>query len=347
MTGRSEHAGPSASDEGPAARTPNRDGAAAQPQDEEQSGTGARHAGDEEPSAVTDNGTSDGLARDESSDEAAGASRSGDEAVEASRSGDEPVEPPRFTARMPTTGSQRLWRALTQRPRTRHVWVAVLVALLGFAGAVHVTGDDEDPLAHARRDELLQIYDGLSRQADRLEEEIIELRRNRDDLVSSADSENVALEQAEERLVQSQILAGTAEAVGPGIQMTISDSDGSVMASHLYAAVQELRSAGAEAIQIEGLGNDTAVRVVTDTYFITTEIGSIDVAGVQMRPPYVLTAIGDPVNLEEAMHFPQGVVSKIENVGAEATVTQFSELTVDVLHEVSEPEYLQPAPEDE
>ncbi|AYY13240.1 DUF881 domain-containing protein [Actinobacteria bacterium YIM 96077] len=253
---------------------------------------------------------------------------------------------PRFTPAKPS-GAKRFWRAMTKRPQRNHVAVGVLVAMLGFAAVVQVRGDDEDALANARRDELLQIYDGLTRQGDRLEEEISELRRNRDELISSADSENVALEQAQERLLQTEILAGTAEAEGPGIQLTISDPDRVVRSDIIYGAIQELRSAGAEAIQIEGLGNESAVRVVTSTYFVTLESGRLRVSGVEMVPPYVITAIGDPVNLEEAMHFPQGVVSKVESEGAEATVTQFDELTVDVLHEVSEPEHLRPVPEDE
>jgi uncharacterized protein YlxW (UPF0749 family) len=244
------------------------------------------------------------------------------------------------------SGGRRLWEAITKRPQTRHLGVAALVCLLGFAAVVQVRGDEEDALANARRDELLQIYDGLSRQADRLEEEIGELRRDRDDLISSADSEGVALEQAQERQRQLEIIAGTAEATGPGIQMTVSDPAGIVHENRILAAFVELRSAGAEAIQIEGVGSGNTVRVVADTYVLPGN-GGIVVAGVELRPTYVITAIGDPESLDDAMHFLQGVVSKIESDGGEVTVTQFSQLTVDAIHEVNEPQYLRPAPEDD
>jgi uncharacterized protein YlxW (UPF0749 family) len=255
------------------------------------------------------------------------------------------TEAPRFRPVAPS-GAKRFWRALIKRPQASHMGVGLLVGLLGFAAVVQVRGDEEDALSHARRDELVQIYDGLSRQGDRLEEEITELRRSREELVSGADSESVAMTQAEERLRQSEIIAGTAPATGPGIQMTISDPDAGVAATELFAAVQELRSAGAEAIQIEGVSSDTSVRVVTDTHFLDAELGVL-VSGVELQPTYVVTAIGNPVNLDEAMHFPQGVVYKLDRAGAETTVTQFSELTVDTLHEIGELEFARPAPEED
>lgn len=258
---------------------------------------------------------------------------------------------PRFRPVAPS-GARRFWRALTKRPQTAHVSVGLLVGLLAFAAVVQVRGDEEDELARARRDELLQIYDGLTRQSDRLEEEIADLRRTREELTTSADTESVALAQAEERLRQSEILAGTAPATGPGIQLTISDPDGKVDANLLFTAVVELRSAGAEAIQIDGVGNDVSVRVVADTYFTDhqDEQGNRDgvaVSGERLEPSYVITAIGNPVNLQDAMHFPQGVVDRVERSDAQATVTQLDELTVDALHEVSELEYARPASEDE
>ncbi|NEE04016.1 DUF881 domain-containing protein [Phytoactinopolyspora halotolerans] len=252
---------------------------------------------------------------------------------------------PRFRPAVPS-GGRRFWRAMTKRPQASHLGVAVLLALLGFGAVLQVRGDEEDALSHARRDELLQIYDGLTREADRLEEEIQDLRRDRDDLASSAGDESVALEQAEERLRQAQIVAGTVPVTGPGIQLTISDPDNQVTDTTLFGAIYELRSAGAEAIQIEGQGNDTAVRIVAESYLLPAE-GGVEVSGVMLRPPYVITAIGNPENLDEAMHFPQGVMSDVTLDGGDATVTQFSELTVETLHEVTEPEHASPAPEGE
>ena len=253
----------------------------------------------------------------------------------------------RFTPVKPS-GLKRLGRAITKRPDLGSAAVAVLVGLLGFAAVVQVRSDEDDVLTNARRDELFQILDGLTRQSDRLEEQVAELEANRRDLVSGADTEQAALEQAQERARQLGILTGSAAAEGPGIVVTISDPGNDVRAATLLGAVQELRDSGAEAIQIEGGNDSAAVRVVASTYFLDSEAGSgVVISGVELEPPYNIVAIGDATTLAEAMDFPRGVVQKVENDGGEATVNEYNDLTVDVLHDAATPEYARPAPDDD
>ncbi|TDE12228.1 DUF881 domain-containing protein [Jiangella asiatica] len=254
--------------------------------------------------------------------------------------------PPRFTPAAPS-GTRRLWKAITQRPDLGHVGVGLLVALLGFGAVVQVRADDDDTLANARRDDLVQILDGLRRQADRLDDHVAELEVDRRDLVSGADTEAEALELAQERARSVGVLAGTVPATGSGIIMTITDPDHQVHAVLMLQAINELRVAGAEAIQIRGRGNDTAVRVIADTAFENPEPGVLRVGGVDMEPPYEIVAIGDPRELSGAMTFAEGIVQRIEDEDADATVTEYDELTVDVLHEPRSPKYAHPAPDDE
>ncbi|WP_116953259.1 DUF881 domain-containing protein, partial [Jiangella endophytica] len=150
----------------------------------------------------------------------------------------------RFTPAAPS-GTKRLWNAVRQRPDVGQVLVALLVALLGFGAVLQVRSDDDDALANARRDDLVQILDGLRRQADRLDDHVGELESDRRDLVSGADTEAAALEQAEQRARTTGVLAGTIPATGPGIIMTISDPDHQVNAYTMLRAVNELRVAGA------------------------------------------------------------------------------------------------------
>ena len=74
---------------------------------------------------------------------------------------------------------------------------------------------------------------------------------------------------------QLGVLAGTVAAQGPGINLTIDDPRRSVEADKLLDTIQELRAAGAEAIQI----ND--VRVVADTYFADSG-GGVRIDGQQV-----------------------------------------------------------------
>lgn len=254
---------------------------------------------------------------------------------------------PRFTP-APPSGLRRLWRALIKRPDAGHVGVGVLVGLLAFAAVVQVRADDDDALANARRDDLVQILDGLRRQSERLDDQVAELEADRRDLVSGADTEAEALAQAQERARVTGVLAGTVPATGPGIIMTITDPERTVNSVLMYSAIQELRDAGAEAIQIMGDGNGSEVRVVLDTYFLGPENGVMEIGGVDVEPPYNIVAIGDPGVLAGAMAFTNGIVSRIEKEGAaDATVTEYNELTIDVLHEPQPHQYARPAPEDE
>lgn len=252
----------------------------------------------------------------------------------------------RFTPAAPS-GTRRLWNAITQRPDLGHVGVALLVALLGFGAVVQVRADDDDTLANARRDDLVQILDGLRRQADRLDDHVADLEADRRELVSGANTEAEALQLAQERARTVGVLAGTVPATGSGIIMTVTDPDRRVSATLMLQAINELRVAGAEAIQIRGGGNDTAVRVIASTAFENPEAGVLEVGGVRMEPPYEIVAIGDPRELSGAMTFAEGIVSRIESQEAAATVTEYDELTVDVLHEPQPPKYAHPAPDDE
>jgi uncharacterized protein YlxW (UPF0749 family) len=236
-----------------------------------------------------------------------------------------------------------LLRAIVKRPDVGHVGVGLLVALLGFAAVVQVRADDDDALANARRDDLVQILDGLRRQADRLDDHVTQLEADRRELISGADTEQEAFEQAQERAQLTGLLAGSVPATGPGIVMTITDPDHRVSSALMLQAINELRDAGAEAIQITGNGNGVAVRVVASTPFDNPSPDVMRIGGVTVEPPYQLLAIGDSAVLSGAMSFTEGIVSRIQDQNAQATVTEHDKLTIDVLHDLRPPQYARPA----
>ncbi len=228
------------------------------------------------------------------------------------------------------TGLRRLWKAVRARPDAGQLVIAVLLGALGF-------GDD---LEGARRTDLVQILGDLNQRSARLEDEIDELEATRRELANNDDQ--AVLERSAERSRQLAVLAGTSQAAGPGVEVTIADPGRQVRARHLITAVSELRAAGAEAIQIEG-GDGVAVRVVMSTYF-TEENGELRVDGTRVTRPYVITAIGqDPEALRGAVKFVGGA----EELFEEAVVEEYQQITVDALRDVSEPEYARPAPQDE
>ncbi|MET9020123.1 DUF881 domain-containing protein [Actinopolymorpha sp. NPDC004070] len=250
------------------------------------------------------------------------------------------------TATKPTPAKPRdtAWRRLAGafRPHTSRAQVAaaVLLAALGFAATVQVRAlRNTDEFANADRTQLIQIMDGLQQRSRRLETDIGDLQRSKADLVSGADRRRSALEQAQTRAQTLGILAGTLPATGPGIRLTITDNQAAVNASLVLNTIEELRDAGAEAIEI----NDR-VRVVASSYVLDGQ-GGIIVDGKLLPAPYTIDAIGDARTLATAMRIPGGVVDEVSQKGGLASVLERQTIQVNSLHSVVSPRYARPAPD--
>jgi uncharacterized protein YlxW (UPF0749 family) len=215
---------------------------------------------------------------------------------------------------------------------------ALLLALLGFAVALQVRSTNEDSqLRGARQSDLIRILDDVSDRSEFLEAEKRKLELNRDQLRSGTGRTEAAVQQAKERAKTLGILAGTLKATGTGIEFTISDPGQKVDATVLLDALQELRDAKAEAVQI----ND--VRVVADTDFVDGSPGHVLVDGQMLTPPYVFKVIGDSSTLASALRIPGGVLEVLKGKGAEGLVKQSPRVDVDALRQPEEPRYARPA----
>ena len=88
-----------------------------------------------------------------------------------------------------------------------------------------------------------------------------------------------ALEQSQKELATLGILAGTRAATGPGITITVAVNASRYRANNLLDGIEELRDAGAEAMQI----NDE-VRIIAQTSFQDGDNGIV-VDGRELTPP--------------------------------------------------------------
>lgn len=247
---------------------------------------------------------------------------------------------PERTPDPPVEGRDRLRRALLRGSRGQLV-VAVLVGLLGFAAVtqVRLAGADDD-YSGLRESELVQALNGLQAASARAERDIAQLEETRQRLTSDTEARDAAVEQARGELDALGVLAGTLAATGPGIQVTVDDPRGELNINDLLDAVEELRNAGVEAMEI----NDR-VRVIAQTSFEPDPAG-IRVDGVALEPPYVIDAIGDPNTLEGGLGFEGGFIDDVELSGARVTVERLDEVSVEVTRSPAEPEYARPAPSD-
>lgn len=245
-------------------------------------------------------------------------------------SGDETPEPPR-------SPWYRLYRMGRPRATRANFFALALAALLGFAIATQVNETQQQGLEDLRQDELVRILDDVTSNGSRLDDEITQLERTRDQLQSEGGSAEAA-RSAEERLDTLGILTGTVPATGPGVTVTIDGGGETVDSARLIDAMQELRDAGAEAMEVDG------VRLVASSYF-TDEGDTIKADGTALTRPYTFTVIGDPKTLAPAMEIPGGIAESVRGAGGTVNVTEHDSLDVEALHTVSSPRYAQPVAE--
>ncbi|MEO7070513.1 MAG: DUF881 domain-containing protein [Nostocoides sp.] len=240
----------------------------------------------------------------------------------------------------PTGGGWRLLARMARPRATKANFFAAIIALsLGFAIATQVHQNQSSNLDSLREDDLVRLLDQVQGDNSRLGAEIQTLQTQRSQLETGVAGSAEARAAAQQRLDSLGILGGTVKARGPGITITIRDPKAGVTAPLLLDALEELRDAGAEAVQYD------AIRVVAGTYFTDDENGGISVDGTPLSLPYAIIAIGDAATMASAMDIPGGVSDSVRRVGATIDVAQSTNLTIDALHSIRVPRYARPVAE--
>ncbi|MFC5907632.1 DUF881 domain-containing protein [Streptacidiphilus monticola] len=241
---------------------------------------------------------------------------------------------PRAVA-MAATGRQRLTQALwPPRVSRAQLVVAVLLFALGLGLALQVRSTNESSqLRGARQEDLVRILDEVDARQQRLQQEKQQLQQSLTQLQNSRNQAAEAQRQTKQKEEQLGILAGTVAATGPGIELTIRDPGGNVQADMLLNTLQELRAAGAEAVQINN------VRVVVSTWFSDAGKGSVEIDGTKVSQPYLFTVIGNAQDLDTALNIPGGVVQSVERDKGTATVVERKQVSVTALITPKSPDY--------
>ncbi len=236
-------------------------------------------------------------------------------------------------------------RSLTRErpPATRSIRAAAsviaiaLLALLGFAIAVQVRANSgSDNLANLRENDLVGILDDQNARADRLRQQIADLEQTLRQLQDSGNRSAVARQQAQDDAKALGVLLGTLPAAGPGVAVTIADPDRKLSAEDLLDVIEELRGAGAEAIQFG------AVRISTNSAF-TTQGGTLAVDGTPLTAPYRVLAIGEAKTLDTALNIPGGVAATVRAAGGTLTVREQHVVSITATRPLPIPKYLIPA----
>jgi uncharacterized protein YlxW (UPF0749 family) len=234
-------------------------------------------------------------------------------------------------------GLQRLREALF-RPSRAQLIVGVLLAVLGFAAITQVrTNTTDDSYAGYREQELVDVLSGLADTSQRAQNSINQLEASRRQLEQKRLAQAAALAAAQKQAEELRILAGSVPVTGPGIRLTVTEGPRPVDVDSVLDTIEELRSAGAEAMQVNG-----QVRLVAQSA-VDSAAGGLEIDGTLVTSPYVFDAIGDPDTLSGALKLVDGPVAQFRgDAGATVNIEERDSLDITAVRQPSTPQYAQP-----
>lgn len=150
----------------------------------------------------------------------------------------------------------------------------------------------------------------------------------------SISGDNKVVKLMKDELNESRMFAGMTEVEGRGITVTLNDSnknskntdiiDANAFLVHdedILSVINELNVAGAEAISING-------QRIVGTSSVRCAGSVVNINGVKIAVPFVISAIGDPEVLEASLKFPGGVVDSLSPWGIEIAIKKVSNLKI-------------------
>lgn len=199
------------------------------------------------------------------------------------------------------------------------------------------------------REQLALVYAKALEENQQQQIMIEDLQSKQNDLTDGALNEENMKRTLQTQLDELRIYAGTTAVKGPGIIITmddtgnvkespVNDSNASLKLVHdtdLQTLVNELRSAGAEAIEI----NEQRITASTS---IRCAGSVIQVNFKSIAAPFVIKAIGKPETLYGSVNMPSGALYYPRAVGIAVTVTKKEEIKIKAASNLVPLEYAKP-----
>ena len=168
-------------------------------------------------------------------------------------------------------------------------------------------------------------YDNKYKELEKAEEELEKERQN-------STQNNSELEEKEEAIKQGNKIIGLTEVTGPGVIITLSDSkkdtstvlNPSSLLVHdvdVLSVVNELKNAGAEAIEVNGQ------RIVNSTS-ITCEGNIIKINGERVGSPFCIKAIGSKNLLYGGLERAGSYMDYLRERGLVAEIKKVDDITI-------------------
>lgn len=163
--------------------------------------------------------------------------------------------------------------------------------------------------ADSKTEVLVSLITNLEAETADLENQLIAVRQQTEEVLAHTSSGESRLKELQSQLSQQQIRTGLTELDGPGVVITLDDNKSGMSSAtaedanryvihyeNLLYIVNDLRNAGIDGISINGqrLVTSSEIRCVGNVILINT---------TRLAPPYEISAIGNPADLEEAISY--------------------------------------------
>lgn len=213
--------------------------------------------------------------------------------------------------------------------------LAILFVVLGFMLAFQLNsmehwqlaGSQEEDAREATREKLLAELQELRHKNAELESELGKMQQQITKVEQEMAQGEEQLNQLYKHLEEARMLAAMVPVTGPGVVIQVNDSPLAselgenylVHVEDLRAIVNELFLAGAEAIAInrQRIGPVSSLRCIGPVIYVN---------GLEMPPPYLIEAIGNPDKLEAHMRQESGILQELRNWSLEVSLKKSNHL---------------------
>lgn len=238
------------------------------------------------------------------------------------------------------------------RDKKTQITLAVLFFILSFAITMQVKSIIKNSSAEksgiTRVEEAKEELVKKDLQLEDLKNRLLAATNDLDNYRKEAEQNTDGAKAMASELERYKILAGLTNVEGKGITVTLSDSSAETEAgksvasyiihdSDLRTIVNELRSADAEAISINGerLIASSEIRCVGPTIIIN---------GNKYVPPFNIKAIGDPDMLEAALKLKGGIIDQLKSLyGFDIVISKSANLKIEKYSGIVSFKYAKPA----
>lgn len=184
-----------------------------------------------------------------------------------------------------------------------------------------VNETDITSLTTKREEELREELTSWQNKYEETSNQLIQARTNLDEYKNKINDTQASSELVDKELKQAELYLGKTDVEGQGIIIELSDGTSNIVADDLISLMNELKTAEAEAISVNGQ------RITNLTEFADVD-SYIIVNGTRLSSPYTIQVIGNQKYLESGITAKGGFSDKMTSNGKNISLTENNNIKI-------------------